>query len=107
MGFEWGGCGCSPLCVFWFFVWGCFLGFFVVWRVFLCSFGVVLVLFGYWLATVLLEGLVGVVSGCFSGSFRCLAVFSCVVGVLPSWYCMIVSQRLFVIGEWERLGWRT
>jgi len=28
------------------------------------------------MATVLLEVSVGVVSGCFSGSFRCLAVFS-------------------------------
>ena len=51
-------------------VWGCFLGFFVVWWVFLCYFGVVLVLFCYWIATVLLEGLVGVVSVCFLVSFR-------------------------------------
>ncbi len=64
------------------FVGGCFVGRFVVWRVFLVCFGVVLVLFSYWLATVLLEGLGWVVSGCFSGSFRCLAVFS-YVGVWP------------------------
>ncbi len=36
------------------------------------------------MATALLEELAGVVSGCFSVSFRCLAVFSRVVGV-PSW----------------------
>jgi hypothetical protein len=46
------------------------VGFFVVWRVFLCSFGVVLLLNSYWIATILLEGLVGVVSGCFWGSLR-------------------------------------
>ena len=43
---------------------------FVFWRDFLGSFGVVLLLFSYYIATVLLEWLVGVVSVCFSGSFR-------------------------------------
>ena len=64
-----GGGGWTPL-FFVVVVWGCFVGFFVVWRVFLSPFGVVLVLFSYCMATVLLEGLVGVVSVCFSVSFR-------------------------------------
>ena len=67
-----------PPCLFWGWVGGCFLGCFGVWRVFVVAFGWVLVLYRYCMATVLLEGLVGVVSGCFSGFFRCLAVFSCV-----------------------------
>ncbi len=44
-----GGCGggCTPLSGAGMSVWGCFEGPFVVWRVFLIFFGVVLVLFSY------------------------------------------------------------
>ena len=41
-----GGVGCTPLSGD-VSVWGCFLGFFVVWRVFLGSLGVILLLFSY------------------------------------------------------------
>ncbi len=78
--------------------WGCFLGFSVVWRVFWGCFDVVLLLNSYCLATVLLELLVGVVSGCFSGCFRCLAGFSGVVGISAAFLwvlggCFSVSFR--------------
>ena len=52
-------------------------------RVILSSFRVVLLLFSYLIATVLLEGLVGVVSVCFSGSFQNLVVFSCRDSMTP------------------------
>jgi len=63
----WGGP--SPL-FFWGCLWRVFPVAFVVWRGFLGSFCVVLLLLSYCIATVLLEGLVGVVSVCFLVSFR-------------------------------------
>jgi hypothetical protein len=57
-------------------VWGVLGVVFWFWVVFLVCFLFCLVLYGYCSATVLFEGLVGVVSGCFSGSFRCGEVFS-------------------------------
>ena len=79
-------------------VWGCFRGFLVVWRVFLSPFGAVLVLFSYWMATVLLEGSVGVGSGCFSRFFRCLAGFS---GFF--WCCFCTVRLLFCLSGRGRL----
>ncbi len=66
------------------FLWGCLFGV-VFWVVLLFGgfFWVFLVLFCYCLATVLLEGLVWVVSVCFSGSFQDLAVFSCRDSMTP------------------------
>ena len=56
---------CDPLYVFWGW-WGVeFLVCFDVWGVFVVAFVCVLVLYRYWIATVLFEWLVGVVSGCF------------------------------------------
>ena len=64
-----GGLTPPPL-FFWGWFWRVFPVAFVVWRGFLGSFCVVLLLFSYCIATVLLGWLVGVVSVCFSGSFR-------------------------------------